>query len=60
MATTFNDDFKRLDEIVSKLESNELGLDEAILLYQEGMKLSKKLEKDLSKVATKLESDEHE
>lgn len=37
----FEDALKQLKIIVEKLESNELGLDEAITVYEEGIKLSK-------------------
>lgn len=38
--TTFEQSMKRLDEIVSKLESGKLSLEESISLYSEGVKLS--------------------
>ncbi len=38
---TFEDNLRRLEDVVGKLEQGELPLDEAIKLYQEGMRLSK-------------------
>lgn len=60
MATKFNENFKKLEEIVTKLETNDLDLDEAIELYEQGVKISEKLEKELNKVSERLESDVYE
>ena len=38
---TFEDNLNRLQEISELLESDELGLEESIKLYEEGIKLSK-------------------
>ena len=38
---SFENNLKRLQEISDLLENNELGLDESIDLYEEGIKLSK-------------------
>lgn len=38
---TFEDNIRRLEEISSLLESEEIGLEEAITLYEEGINLSK-------------------
>lgn len=53
----FNKQYKRLEEIVDLLEKNEINLDEALKLYQEGLKISKKLEKDLKDISDKLEGE---
>ncbi|MDY6062532.1 MAG: exodeoxyribonuclease VII small subunit [Erysipelotrichaceae bacterium] len=53
----FNKQYKRLEEIVDLLEKNEVNLDEALKLYQEGLKISKKLEKDLKDISDKLEGE---
>ena len=37
----FENDLKRLEQISNLLESNEIGLDDAISLFEEGIKLSK-------------------
>lgn len=38
---TFEDNLRRLEDVVGKLEQGELPLDDAIKLYQEGMRLSR-------------------
>lgn len=38
---SFEDAINRLEEISSLLDSNEIGLEEAISLYEEGIELSK-------------------
>ena len=38
---SFEDKLKRLEEITAQLESEEIGLQEAIGLYEEGIDLSK-------------------
>jgi exodeoxyribonuclease VII small subunit len=45
----FDDDLKRLEELVRKLEQEELGLDESLAVFEEGMKLAGKLAKTLEK-----------
>lgn len=51
----FEDAMERLDEIVEGLESDRTALEDAIGLYEEGMKLVKVCEKKLSAVEAKLE-----
>ena len=46
---------KRLDEIVALLNNNELELEEAMSLFEEGLKLSAQCEKQLKKFATKMD-----
>ncbi len=38
---TFEESLKRLEEIAEMLENEDVGLDESIKLYEEGIKLSK-------------------
>jgi len=38
---SFEDELERLEEISNLLENNNIGLDDAITLYEEGIKLSK-------------------
>lgn len=56
----FDDAMKRLDDIVSALEKNEISLEEAISLFDEGLQLVKQCDGQLSnfenKVQTLLES----
>ena len=45
---------KKLQEIVEKLERNDVELDESIALYEEGLKLSKSLKDQLSVFESKI------
>lgn len=45
---------KRLEEIVSLLESGKLDLDESLLLFEEGMKLSAFCQKELKRADAKI------
>ena len=44
---SFEENLKRLEEIVSKLESGECGLDEATTLFEEGKNISSECAKSL-------------
>ena len=50
----FEDDLARLKEISNLLEDNEIGLDDAIALYAEGIKLSKNCIKKLEDAQLKI------
>ncbi len=52
---TFEQQMKKLQEIVEKLEANDIGLDESIALYEEGLQLSESLKKQLSAFEEKIE-----
>ncbi len=47
---TFEKNLKQLEEVVAKLEQGDLPLDEALKLFQEGMRLSKLCSEKLSTV----------
>lgn len=51
---TFEKNLSRLEEISSLLESEELGLDESISLFEEGIKLSKSCMTALKKAELKI------
>lgn len=51
---TFEDTLKRLEEIVAKMESGGLALDDSMKLYEEGMKKINKLTSMLSKSREKV------
>jgi len=51
---TFEESLKRLQEISGLLESEDIGLDESIKLYEEGVKLSKYCYKTLSEAELKI------
>jgi len=51
----FETAMKRLEEIVSKMEGGELTLDESLKLFEEGIKLSRILNKKLAEAERKVE-----
>jgi len=51
----FEAGLKKLEEIVEKLESGDIGLDESLKLYEEGMKLLKFCTAKLDEVEKKIE-----
>ena len=51
---SFEDDYKRLAEIVTILEAGEKGLDESIKLFEEASQCRKRLLEELSKKKGKL------
>lgn len=53
-AVNFEKDLNRLDEIVEKIESNVLPLEESLKLYEEGTKIIKKLEGALKDAEKKI------
>ncbi len=46
---TFQEAMDRLDEIVNQLNSSKLELEEAMKLFEEGLKLSKQCEEQLKR-----------
>ncbi len=52
---SFEDDMKRLEEIAAKLRNSETSLDDSITLFEEGVRLTKKLDSQLSKTERKVE-----
>lgn len=51
---TYEESVKRLEEIVSALESGELSLDESMKLFEEGTKLVSFCSSSLDKAQTKI------
>jgi exodeoxyribonuclease VII small subunit len=51
----FEEALNKLEDIVDKLEHQELNLDEALNLYEEGIKLVKFCNKKLSEIERKIE-----
>ena len=51
----FEERLERLEELAEKLREGNIPLDDAVALFEEGMKLSKSLEKDLSRVERRVE-----
>jgi exodeoxyribonuclease VII small subunit len=60
MATNVSGEFetalKRLEEIVTKLERENVGLDESVALFKEGKGLAQKCEKLLKTAQTSIEA----
>ena len=52
---TFEEKLKRLEEIGENIRDGEIPLEESSGLFEEGIKLAKTLEKDLSKIERKVE-----
>jgi exodeoxyribonuclease VII small subunit len=56
MATkSFEDRLARLEEVAARLKDGKIPLEEAIALFEEGSKLAKTLEKELSRVERKVQ-----
>ena len=53
-ALSFEDSFERLEKVIQKLESGELGLDESISLYEEGVQLAEHCERQLDDAELKV------
>ncbi|MCF0110031.1 MAG: exodeoxyribonuclease VII small subunit [Erysipelotrichaceae bacterium] len=51
---TFEQKMKRLNEIVSQLEKNEVPLEEMITVFEEGMKLVKECDEQLKSFEMKI------
>ena len=51
----FEDQLKRLEDIVGKMESGDLTLDESLKLYEEGVKLSQSCTKRLEEAQKRIE-----
>lgn len=51
----FEDNLKRLEELVAKMESGELKLDEMIAAFEEGRKLADTCAADLASIRQRIE-----
>ena len=51
----FEQRLQRLEKLAEKLREGSIPLEEAIALFEEGMKLSKALEKDLARVERRVQ-----
>jgi exodeoxyribonuclease VII small subunit len=54
-AKSFEDRLSRLEGLAEKLREGKIPLEEAVSLFEEGVKLAKSLEKDLSRVERRVE-----
>lgn len=57
---TFEQSMEELEQIVEKLEQGEVPLEEAIQMFQTGMKLSKECHEKLEKVEKQMDQIIHE
>jgi exodeoxyribonuclease VII small subunit len=55
MMKSFEERLARLEELSEKIKEGDLPLEEAVSLFEEGIELSKGLEKELSKIERKVE-----
>ncbi|MEJ2663981.1 MAG: exodeoxyribonuclease VII small subunit [Spirochaetia bacterium] len=51
----FENRLKRLEQISDKIRQGDLELESSVKLFEEGIKLAKSLEKELSKIERKIE-----
>ena len=51
----FEERLDKLEELNEKMKAGNIPLDEAVGMFEEGIKLAKSLEKDLSKIERKIE-----
>ena len=51
----FEDDLKKLEQVVDKLERGDLTLDESVKLFEEGMNLSKGCKAELDKAEGRIQ-----
>ena len=52
---SFEERFNRLENLSEKLREGQIPLEEAVSIFEEGMKLAKELEKELAKIERKVE-----
>ena len=51
----FEERLNKLEELNEKMKEGSVALDEAVQIFEEGIKLAKGLERDLSKIDRKIE-----
>ena len=52
---SFEERLKRLEQLAESIQQAELPLDEAVRTFEEGIKLSRTLEKELSRIERRVE-----
>ncbi|MCL2013929.1 MAG: exodeoxyribonuclease VII small subunit [Oscillospiraceae bacterium] len=55
MKASFEDKMKKLESIAEKMEKGDLHLEQGLKLYEEGVKLSAELDKELAAAKLKIE-----
>lgn len=51
----FDERLERLEELSDRIRSTDIGLEDALACFEEGIKLAKNLEKDLDKIEGKIQ-----
>ncbi len=51
----FDERLERLEELSGRIRESDIGLEEALACFEEGIKLAKALEKDLDKIEGKIQ-----
>ena len=51
---SFEENYKRLEEVIARLDSGKLPLDESVALYEEGMRLAQYCEQQLDNAEIKV------
>jgi exodeoxyribonuclease VII small subunit len=51
----FEEKLERLEELGEKIRGSDIPLDEALKAFEEGIKLARTLEKDLSRIESRIE-----
>lgn len=51
----FDERLERLEELSDRIRESDIGLEEALACFEEGIKLAKALEKDLDKIEGKIQ-----
>ncbi len=54
-SASFEESIKRLEEIVKELENGDIEIEKALLIFEEGTKLSRLCAKKLSKIERRVE-----
>ena len=52
---TFEDKLKQMEKIAKQLQDSDTELEKAVELYEEGMKIAKDVDKQLSKIERRIE-----
>ena len=53
---TFEESLKKLEDIVSKMESEDLALEDSLKLFEEGMKLTRECGQRLNEIEKKVKT----
>lgn len=51
----FEENLKRLEELTNKIKTSDISLEEALKAFEEGIKLAKRMEKQLDEIEGKIQ-----